>query len=262
MLGYSEMREVMIWVQTKASADLKIAYWPKEDPKNVNWTNTVRTQEGSAFTAKLIANQIEPGISYNYQVFINNKDLQFSYPTEFFSAPIWRWRGDAPNFSFVTGSCAYINETEYDRPGIPYGSDYHIFESIHQQNPDLMLWLGDNVYLREPDWNTQTGVNHRYTHTRSIKELQPLLASTHHYAIWDDHDYGPNDSDRGFWNKNQTLETFKNFWGNPSFGIGGLKGAITSFQYSDFLSGDRHFTELSILSDKGKLLWERDIVAK
>lgn len=39
------------------------------------------------------------------------------------------------------------------------------------------------------------------THSRSVAELQPFLASTHHYAIWDDHDYGPNDSDRGFYNK-------------------------------------------------------------
>lgn len=268
MLGYSEMKEVMVWVQTNSSAELKVAYWPKADPKDVNWTNTVRTEESKAFTAKLIANHIEPNTRYDYQVFINGIELQFSYPTEFLSAPIWRWRGDAPDFTLATGSCAYINETEYDRPGTPYGSEYHIFESIHLQNPDLMLWLGDNVYLREPDWNSKTGINHRYTHTRSIKELQPLLASTHHYAIWDDHDFGPNNSDRGFWNKNQTFETFRNFWGNPSFGIADLKGAITSFQYSDvdfFLLDNRyHRSPNKLIADdktilgKEQLQWLKD----
>lgn len=257
MLGYSEMKEVMIWIQTKNITDVKIAYWPKENPNLVSWTNTITTEEISAYTAKLIANQIEPGKKYGYKVYLNNIEIQFTYPTEFMSAPIWRWRGDAPDFTFATGSCAYINEEKYDRPGDPYGSDYHIFESIYDQSPDLMIWLGDNLYLREADWNSKTGINHRYTHTRSIEELQPLLASTHHYAIWDDHDYGPNNSDRGFWNKNETFEAFKNFWGNPSFGIDDIKGAITSFQYSDvdfFLLDNRFHRSPNNLQAEGKTI--------
>jgi len=96
-----------------------------------------------------------------------------------------------------------------------------------------MIWLGDNIYLREPDWNSKTGIFHRYTHTRSLPEMQAFLASTHNYAILDDHDFGPNDSDRGFWNKNQTLEAFNLFWANPSYGVGNIEGAITSFQWAD-----------------------------
>ena len=30
---------------------------------------------------------------------------------------LWDYRMDPPPFSFVTGSCAYINEAQYDRPG-------------------------------------------------------------------------------------------------------------------------------------------------
>ena len=37
-----------------------------------------------------------------------------------------------------------------------------------------MLWLGDNVYFREPD-DSKTGVYHRYTHDKSTEELQGLL---------------------------------------------------------------------------------------
>jgi hypothetical protein len=124
----------------------------------------------------------------------------------------------------ATGSCAYINEAAYDRPGNPYGSEYEIFEAINESKPDFMIWLGDNMYLREPDWNSWTGITKRWTHSRSVPEMQPLLASAHHYAIWDDHDYGPNNSDRGWWNKNQTYEAFQLFWANPSYGIGDMKG--------------------------------------
>ncbi|MCB0579692.1 MAG: alkaline phosphatase family protein, partial [Phaeodactylibacter sp.] len=110
--------------------------------------------------------------------------------------------------------------------------------------PDAMIWLGDNTYLREVDWYSRTGILARYTHTRSLAEMQPLLASTHHYAIWDDHDYGPNDSDRTYTHKETTLEAFRLFWGNPTFGIGGQKGITSFFQYNDidfFLMDDRYF---------------------
>jgi alkaline phosphatase D len=143
------------------------------------------------------------------------------------------------------GSCSYINEPVYDRPNNPYGGDYQIFTNIHAKNPDAMLWLGDNLYLREADWYSRTGIMKRYTHSRSVAELQPLLASTHHYAIWDDHDFGPNDSDRSFIHKDKTLEAFRLFWGNPSVGLPHAEGGITSaFQWADmdfFLMDNRYF---------------------
>jgi alkaline phosphatase D len=105
-----------------------------------------------------------------------------------------------------------------------------------------MVWGGDNTYLREPDWNTRTGILYRNTHTRSLPEMQPLLGSTHHYAIWDDHDFGPNDSDRGFSLKNMTSEAFRLFWGNPNYIF---EGACTgTFEWGDaqfFLLDDRWF---------------------
>ena len=84
---------------------------------------------------------------------------------------------------------------------------------------------------------------HRNTHTRSLKELQPLLASVHNYAIWDDHDYGTNDSDRSFWNKNMSLEMFKLFWSNPNY-IFDNEAITGTFEWGDvqfFLMDDRWF---------------------
>lgn len=82
-----------------------------------------------------------------------------------------------------------------------------------------MIWGGDNIYLREADWDSKTGIQHRYTYSRKIKEMQPLLAKTQNFAIWDDHDFGPNDGDRGFYNKNLTQQAFKDFWANKSYGM-------------------------------------------
>ncbi len=246
MIGYSEMFEVMLWVQTKKETDVKIIYYEVNSDNKKHTTNTVVTKKENAFTAHLLADEVEPGHIYNYDLYINNKKINFNYKTQFKTPGLWKWRTDAPDFSFAAGSGAYINEAKYDRPGKGYGGDYQIYESIADKKPDFMLWLGDNIYLREPDWNTKTGILHRYTNTRSTKEMQRLLATMSNYAIWDDHDFGPNDSDKSFWNKNETLEGFKLFWANPSYGIADIKGAITYFNREDcdfFLLDNRYYRD-------------------
>ena len=244
MLGYVDMREALLWVQSKGPATVKITYWDTETPAVRYTTATIRTSGENGYTAKLIADQVQPGKTYEYRVHLNDGPLTLPYPTTFKTQALWQYRTDPPPFTLATGSCAYINEPEYDRPGKGYGSEYGIFTSIHRQKPDLMLWLGDNVYYREPDWNTRTGMLHRYTHDRSTPEMQPLLASTAHYAIWDDHDYGPNDSDGTWLHKEEAWNVFSSFWGNPTFGVDGRKGCTTRFQYADvdfFLLDNRYF---------------------
>jgi len=263
MLGYSDMRESLIWVQTTSEAEVYAVYTDLADAGASRQTNKVKTNKYEAFTARLIADTVEPGHRYSYELFINSKLVKLAYKTEFSTSPIWKWRGDPPDFTMLTGSCAYINQAEYDRQGKPYGGDYRIFTQMASQKADFMVWLGDNLYLREPDWNTWTGIVQRNTHTRSLPELQPFLASTHHYAIWDDHDYGPDNSNKSFANKNQTFDAFKLFWGNPTYGVGDIKGAITSFQWGDadfFLLDNRWYRDADEINrDNKTMLGEKQL---
>ena len=243
MVGYSEKIEVALWVQTNTSADVKFLYWDINKPNQIFETNHLITNKESGFTATLIADLVQPGKIYHYQPVIDGNKVSFDYKLEFQTQEHWEYRKDAPDFSFAVGSCAYTNEIEKDRPGKSYGGDYFIYSNILEKNPDFMLWLGDNVYFREPD-ASKTGVYHRYSHDRALPELQPLLSSVHHYAIWDDHDYGPNNSDRSFIHKNITLQAFKDFWANPSYGIEDNRGITTQFRWSDidfFLLDNRFF---------------------
>lgn len=233
MVGYSEMTEVMLWAQTTAQATLQFRYWLAKNPTQTFLTKEVRTVGEEAFTAHITAEGLTPGERYQYEVLVNGAKVDRPYPLEFQTQTLWQWRQDPPPFTVALGSCAYVNEPPFDRPGEPYGGGYQIYTSIHRLRPDVMLWLGDNTYLREADWGSRSGILHRYTHTRSLPELQPLIASAHNYAIWDDHDYGPNDSDRGFRQKESTLDAFKLFWGNPSYGTRDVGGICTSFQWSD-----------------------------
>lgn len=244
MLGYSEMREVLLWVQTTEAAEVQFAYWPQGKTDQRKTTASYQTKAIDAFTASIPAIHLEPGTHYDYQLLINNEPITLKHTATFTTQSLWQWRTDPPDFTIAVGSCSYINEAQYDRPGTPYGSDYQIFEQINNAQPDAMLWLGDNTYLREVDWNSRSGILYRYTHTRSTKELQALLANTHHYAIWDDHDYGPNDSDRSYILKDVAREVFTLFWGNPSYGLDGKHGITTAFTYNDmdfFLLDNRYF---------------------
>ncbi len=241
MVGYAEMREVLLWVQTNGSAKVQFEYSNGEQTFR---TPIYLTQAPEAFTARLVANQVKPGETYTYKVFINDQPVEFDYDLTFKTPPLWQWRSDPPEMKIALGSCVYVNDPPYDRPGKGYGGEYEIFNALHAEKPDMMLWLGDNTYLREADWYSRTGVFHRYTHTRNLPEMQPLLASTSNYAIWDDHDYGPNNSDRSFRNKDLTFEAFKLFWGNPTYGIDrDVTGAISMFEWGDahfFLLDDRY----------------------
>lgn len=261
MVGYSEMREVMLWVQTTRACQAYIEYQEAGKP-NSPWllTNAVQTQASNAFTAHLLASDVQPGKDYIGVLRLDGKKVPLPYPIRFHARDLWQWRTDPPAFKAVVGSCAYFNDSTSDRPGKPYGSDYEIFDAIHKESANLMLWLGDNIYLNESDWNTKTGIQYRYTHGRSYRVLQPLLASMSHYAIWDDHDYGPNDADRSFVHKDLTQQAFQDFWANPSYGVNGQGGITTMFSWSDcdfFLMDDRSFR-----SPNGLTTSEREMLGK
>ena len=243
MVGYSQKMEVALWIQTKKKSNVKFIYWDVKNSKEIFETEEFITDKDSGFTATLIADSVKPGKVYNYQPIIDGIKINFDYELEFQTQEHWEYRKDAPDFSFAIGSCAYTNEKDKDRPGKSYGGDYFIYLNILEQDPDFMIWLGDNIYFREPD-DSRTGVYHRYSHDRALTELQPLLGSVHHYAIWDDHDYGPNNSDRSFIYKDITLKAFKDFWANPSYGIENNGGITTQFRWSDvdfFLLDNRFF---------------------
>jgi alkaline phosphatase D len=243
MLGYSEMTETLVWLQTREPASVEIRYWKRGEPKNVKTAKVIRTSEENDHIARFKIAGLEFGTRYDYDVYINNKRQAFDFQPTFQTQPHWRFRTDPPTFKFAFGSCAYINDPPFDRPGRPYGSGFEVFRTIAAQKPDFMIWLGDNVYYREPDWLTESAMRYRFAQNRELPELQPLLATASHYAIWDDHDYGPNDSDRTFRLRDAALRVFQDYWGNATYGTTETPGVFGRFEWGDvefFLLDDRY----------------------
>ena len=246
MLADVTHRSAMVWVQTDGPAEVRldaVATDPGLPPEAGRATLTATVQTGPDGTGTIVLGGLAPGTTYDYDLVVGGQPVALPYPTALTTQPLWQWRSDPPAFTVAFGSCYYDNDPPFDRPGTPYGGSTAIFEQIRQKSPDLMLWLGDNVYLREVDWWSATGIEYRYGHNRAVPDLQPLLAAVPHYATWDDHDYGPNNADRSYVLKGVALETFSRYWPGATRGLPGVPGVFTQFEWGDvefFLLDDRY----------------------
>ncbi|MEE2789510.1 MAG: alkaline phosphatase D family protein [Myxococcota bacterium] len=251
MVGYGTHREVMLWLRTTTPTTVRIRYWPLATPAQSRETLPHRTSGDDGRVAHVRVSQLAPGTAYGYQVLLGTTNPQVAerpYPLVFKTQVIWHRRADPPSFVMAFGSCAYTNDSADDAPNKPYGGGYEIYESIRKASPDFMLWLGDNVYFRPTDWSSRTGIFRRYARARGLPELQALLGSVHHYAIWDDHDYGPNDSNWTFVHKKDALDAFRAYWANPSYGLPDHPGVFGQFTWADvdfFLVDNRYYRSAS-----------------
>lgn len=242
--GNVELRNASIWIEVSpAVKKVAVRYSPAKgvaEPKIVEYKGEL----GKEFNpVKIDLNGLEFNTSYNYSVEIDGVMVQPGFPTCFTTKDLWQWRKPAPDFSFLTGSCAYFNEPMYDRPGTPYGGDSSIFETMAKTPAAFHVWLGDNWYTREVDYNTVWGLNYRASHDRALPVLQKFMASMPQYCIWDDHDYGPNDIGKSYILKDDSRKIFMNYSCNPSYGEKS-EGIYSVVSYSDvdiFLTDDRYF---------------------
>jgi len=264
MLGPVELREASIWLEVDKSVTQVLLQYNKKGNaagwKTVSYKGTM----GNDFNpVQFLIGGLDVNTTYEYRFIINGKLTPVK--GEFTTRDLWQWRKPAPDFAFLTGSCAYFNEPAFDRPGTPYGKDSSIFETMAKDKADFMLWLGDNWYTREVDFS-RWGMWYRPHRDRSMPVLQNFLKSMPHYAIWDDHDYGPNDIGSNYILKETSRQVFMNYWCNPSYGESG-KGIYTMFSYADvdfFLTDNRTWRSADDVKDSvnGKPNMQKQMLGK
>jgi alkaline phosphatase D len=125
-----------------------------------------------------------------------------------------------------------------------------MWPQVTGQKPDLMFWIGDNVYSDhvEGKWQDTTPdiLWDRYVQTRQDLPVfrAPVLIPV--LATWDDHDYGRNDADRTYAYKDKSLEIFFSFFAQKRPGPGLERGPGVASWFSAFnaqfaLMDDRYF---------------------
>ena len=262
MAGHRDARSTIIWLQGNAPAKAQIEYWPENAGTKTGLRKRsapVLLQPAEDYAASITLAQLQPGTDYRYRVLIDGKEARVPELLRFRTEALWQWRKHSfipaqghtpPDFTVAFGSCAYVNDAPYDRAlaptGKPYGGDPGIFASIAAKKPDVMLWLGDYLYLREADYGSPSGMAARWRFDRSQPQVQTLLRTGNHYAIWDDHDFGPNDSNASFTYKGDSLRLFQRYWANGAWGLPETPGIFRSMRVNDvdfFLLDGRYYRD-------------------
>jgi len=150
------------------------------------------------------------------------------------SVPVTQPEGTVSRILF--GSCA-----NQDKP-------QPIWEPINALDPDLFIFLGDNIYGDTRDMDVLAG---KYKKLASIEGFKTLREKTPLIATWDDHDYGENDVGREYPQKQRSKELFCDFWGEPADSPRRRKddGIYTSYMHGP----DEHRVQVILLD----LRWNR-----
>jgi len=98
------------------------------------------------------------------------------------------------------GSCAHQSRPE------------EFWDPILASEPDYFIFGGDNIYSDTYKMDLQRS---KYQQLADKPGFQKLKAKATLLAVWDDHDYGLNDSGGEFREKQGSRENFLNFWGVP-----------------------------------------------
>ena len=158
--------------------------------------------------------------------------------------------GRPSRFRVAMGSCANNHNV---RPAHP------IFDTIRQKDPEVFIFLGDNHYGNTG--NIQ-GLWWNYRDTWSMAARARLGSRTSTLAIWDDHDFTGNDSNRHAAGRGRALRAFKDYWANGSYGNDATPGIFSKTSHGDvdfFLLDTRYHRDRpdnggSILGD-AQLQW-------
>jgi alkaline phosphatase D len=217
-----------------------------------------RTTADAPHTAVVELRDLPEGWLMNYTVLLDGRPVRALSTQSVSSMPpeIHRTRTTqgAPDFAVAFGSCNHP-------PRVPIQS---IWAQVLRRRPAAFIFLGDNNYLpKDPAMyaispeELRTVVAGTHRNLRNLGGVRELVASTPSYAIWDDHDFGPGNSNRTFSQRDTTLELFQRYWANPEHGVAGVPGVFHSFRIGDaefFLLDNRYHRDPPVRSREGSML--------
>jgi alkaline phosphatase D len=244
MHGFVDYGSALLWIQAERDGPVSVA-WRARDGAARQVTVDARAADDRVVQVRLT--DLAPGIEVPYEVGGDGERRTGVLRTQ----PFWSKAADARDITIAVGSCFFLSD-----PDPPWRSDYgggfEIFDAIAAKHPDLMVWMGDNLYFQHADELDPQSMAARYRRQRGFGPLQGLLTATAHVATWDDHDYGPNDANVSYTMKGDSLALFKRYWANPSYGLPDAAGVFGRVRYGDvdiFLLDDRWYRSANDLLD-------------
>lgn len=218
LVGHATSTTVSIWMF--AGADSKVSLRFGLASQNVLKGKALF--EAQAMPAKMIKGKpfiatlsdLKPQASYRFEILIDGKVVP-DRAGQFQTAPP---EGKPVKFRMGITSCM--------KTGQPQGS----WKLFLDRKPDFHLTLGDTHYADSTDPDRQWVHHLRY---RREAEFAAVISAMPTYAMWDDHDYGPNDSDGTARGKERSLKSWDAVWANPAMGTEKTPGAFFKFAWGD-----------------------------
>jgi alkaline phosphatase D len=235
MIGPSGAGHITVWARASGALPVQVEYSPDREFAATRTTPAVRALPENDFIVVIRVEGLQPDTSYYYRVLVDGiVDRYQPTPYRTRTAP-----AGAANFRVAFGSCArYV----WDRA-------QPVFDGVVSQSPDLFFWLGDNVYA---DTEAPEMIADELRRQRAVESMQPLIRSVPQLAIWDDHDFGYNNSDGSSPGKQQALAVFRRYWANPAFGLPDTPGVFFEHSHGGvdffFLDG-RYYREPNLIPD-------------
>lgn len=209
MIGATMPDGFTVWSRTSGTFGMVVEYASDRSFSDIKATAAIPATLENDLVTQIRVTGLKPDTDYWYRVKGDGiEDRHRPLPFRVRTAPV-----AARPIRIAFGSCARV-QLDDRQP---------VFEAIAATEPDLFLWLGDNIYA---DSDAEPAFTDNYGRQRSVDSLQPLLRSVPQLAIWDDHDFGYNDSDGANPAKAMTLRLFKRWWANPAAGLPDTPGVF------------------------------------
>lgn len=125
--------------------------------------------------------------------------------TVFFSSPA-NTPAELPDSNQVLSKIVFGSCIKQDLPT-------PIFYTMAGEFPDLILFLGDNIYADTEDMNEMRA---KYDRLGANADFRRLRSSFPIIATWDDHDFGINDGGADFPQREASEREFMRFWDVPA----------------------------------------------
>jgi alkaline phosphatase D len=246
MHGYIDYASALIWIQIGAPGPVEVVWRMEGDADEHRATFTARAEDNNIVLARLTG--LLPGKQVSYAIAGDGERREGVLRAQ----RRWKRVADAQDIAIAIGSCFFLADANPIWGSQNYGGGYEIFDAIAAKKPDVMVWLGDNLYFQAQDELDPVSMASRYRRQRTLPALQTLLTAASHVAIWDDHDYGPNDADLSYTMKGEALALFRRHWANPSYGLPETPGIFGRARFGDvdiFLLDDRYYRSANKLLD-------------
>lgn len=165
--------------------------------------------EDSDGTARFAFAGLRAGTEYGYKIQRNSDGAMIATGT--FRTPV-STQGTA---RIVFGSCADIDAATAET-----------WRAVAATSPDALVLIGDTPYIDSTDLAKQRA---RYRAFAAQPDFAALVARTPLHSVWDDHDFGANDTDGNLAGKENSRRAFVEYRAAPNAGDG-QRGIYSSFR--------------------------------